>query len=98
MSRKPVTLPRRAFALFAVEGRIEVRTVTMTGLFEPLNAACVTEPMTGRVHYLDLSRVASETTLETKRQAFAQKISAHAAETSGTEKMPVMTSPKACAA
>ncbi len=87
---KKLALPCRGFALFAKAGEIEVRTVTITGLFALLNAASVTESVTGVTHVLSLDRVASETTLAAKKAAFAQTLSATRAERPQHTR-PVMT-------
>lgn len=75
MSKKETTFPRRGFALFAKGDSVEVRTVNVTGAFEMLGSASVTEVVTGVAHVLPLARVASETTLEKKKSQFAALLS-----------------------
>jgi hypothetical protein len=77
MSRKQPTFPSRGFALFASKsGGVEVRTVNVIGVHEQLDAASVTESVTGTPHVLRLFRLASEKTLAAKRAAYAANLAA----------------------
>jgi len=71
MSAKKPAFPCRGFALFERAGAVDVRTVQVTGLFPLIDAAGVTETMTGVYHILPTNRVCSETTLLAKRAAYA---------------------------
>ncbi len=90
MSKKTPYLPCRGFALFAVAGSVEVRTVNVTAFNPLLGSASVTESVRGVNHVLPLARVASETTLAAKKAAFAQTLSTPADERPN-HTVPVMT-------
>jgi hypothetical protein len=101
MSKKAISLPCRGFALFALAGAVQVRTVNVTGLHELFDAASVTEAMTGIGHVLPLARVASAQSLTAKKAAFAATLNFSDAAPATCERhshtMPVLTTETAAA-